>query len=110
MSVGSGTKHLDLRGGGWRHGTTKVISGVARTLVVKRGLFESIPEKKVVVAAVVAVAAVAVTVVVAVAVVRVYPFLAQANLCTLDATYVHMSCCWGQLHVSAYSFAKGSAS
>ena len=75
MSVGSGMKHLDLRGGGWRHGTTKVISGVARTLVVKRGLFE---------------AGAVVTVVVAVAVVRVYPFLAQANLCTLDATYVHI--------------------
>ena len=95
MSVGSGMKHFDLRACGCRHGTTKVISGVARTLVVKRGLFE---------------AGVVVTVVVAVAVVRVYPFLPQANLCTLDATYVHMSCCWGQLHVSAYSFAKGSAS
>ena len=91
MSVGSGMKHLDLRACGWRHGTTKVISGVARTLVVKRGLFDATPEKKVVVvAAVVVVAGVVVTVVVAVAVVRVYPFLAQANLCTLDATYVHI--------------------
>ena len=52
-------KHLDLRACGWRHGTTKVISGVARTLVVKRGLFD---------------AGVVVTVIVAVAVVRVYPF------------------------------------
>ena len=95
MSVGSGMKHLDLRAGGWRHGTTKVISGVARTLVVKRGLFD---------------AGVVVTVVVAVAVVRVYHVLGQANLCTLDATYVHMSCCWGQQHVSAYNFASVCAS